>query len=92
MVFQQNKSNNLNIFTKPLTIIINQMLKTGIFPDQLKIAKVMPIHKKDDEIHFTNYRPISLLPSISNFLRKSFLINSLSISKLIIYFILHNIV
>ncbi len=33
-----------HIFTKPLTIIINQMLNMRIFPDQLKIAKVVPIH------------------------------------------------
>ncbi len=50
---------------QPLTIIINQMLNTGIFPDKLKIAKICPIHKKDDDTLFTNYRPISLLPAIS---------------------------
>ena len=49
----------------PLTIIINQTLKTGIFPDKLKIAKVLPLFKKGDKTVFTNYRPISLLSSIS---------------------------
>ncbi len=34
---------------KPITIIINQMINTGIFPDMLKIAKIIPIYKKDDE-------------------------------------------
>ena len=33
---------------KPLTFIVNQMLETGIFPDKLKIAKVMPLFKRDD--------------------------------------------
>ena len=33
---------------KPLTIIMNQSLRTGIFPDALKIAKVKPLYKKDD--------------------------------------------
>ena len=33
---------------KPLTIIINQSLRTGIFPDALKIAKVKPLYKKGD--------------------------------------------
>ena len=41
------------------------MMNTGIFPDKLKIAKITPIFKKDDETLFTNYRPISLLPAIS---------------------------
>ena len=56
--------------SKPLTIIVNQMLTTGIYPDKLKIAKVVPIHKKDNETIFTNYRPISLLPSLSKIFEK----------------------
>jgi hypothetical protein len=56
---------------KPITIIINQMISTGIFPDKLKIAKIAPIYKKDDETQFTNYRPISLLPSISKIFEKN---------------------
>ncbi len=55
---------------KPITLIINQMLFTGIFPDKLKIAKVTPIFKKDEETLFNNYRPISLLPSISKIFEK----------------------
>ena len=54
----------------PITIIINQMLCTGIFPDNLKIAKVNPVFKKDDDTQFTNYRPISLLPAISKIFEK----------------------
>ena len=52
------------VILKPLTLIINQMLNTGIFPDNLKIAKVVPLYKKGDDGLFTNYRPISLLPSV----------------------------
>ena len=48
------------------TIIINQCLRTGIFPDKLKIAKVIPLFKKGDDTKFNNYRPISILPTISN--------------------------
>ena len=58
---------------KPLTIIINQSLKTGIFPEALKIAKVKPLYKKGDNFCLNNYRPISLLPTISkNFERVMF--------------------
>ena len=59
-----------DVLIKPITIIINQMLNTGIFPDKLKIAKITPIFKKDDETLFTNYRPISLLPAISKVFEK----------------------
>jgi len=40
-------------------------METGVFPSKLKIARVIPIYKSKDKQSFTNYRPISLLPSIS---------------------------
>ena len=42
----------------------------GIFPDQLKIAKVVPLHKKDEQYLMGNYRPVSLLASISKIFEK----------------------
>ena len=51
---------------KPLSTIINQLLHTGILPDKLKIAKVILFFKKGDSTPIENYRPISLLPAISN--------------------------
>ena len=58
------------VIIKPLTLLINQGLNTGIFADKLKIAKVIPIYKKGDPQLFENYRPISLLPTISKVLEK----------------------
>lgn len=53
-----------------LTKIANQVLTTGIFPKMLKLAKVKPLYKKGDKKVFSNYRPISLLPSVSKVLEK----------------------
>ena len=55
---------------KPLTLLINQVFNTGIFPDRLKLAKVIPVFKKGDSKLINNYRPISLLPVISKVLEK----------------------
>ena len=58
------------VVINPLTHIINQSLCTGIFPNRLKIAKVIPLFKKSDPHIFDNYRPISLLSSISKTFEK----------------------
>ena len=59
-----------------LTLIINQMLTKWIFPESLKIAKIKPLYKKmADASNFNNYRPISLLPVISKYLKNSSLSN-----------------
>ena len=49
-----------NSITAPFTIIINQMMASGIFPDALKVSKVIPLYKKGDESNLSNYRPIAL--------------------------------
>ena len=55
---------------KPLMLIIRQVLNTGILPEKLKIAKVIPIFKKGDEELFSNYRPIFISPAISKIIEK----------------------
>ena len=61
--------------TKYLALLTNQVLTTGIFPDKVKIAKVIPVYKKGEQTVFSNYRPISLLPAISKVLETLFLNN-----------------
>ena len=51
-----------NSICVPLYIIFNNIIETGIFPDQWKMANVTPVHKKNNKQIISNYRPISLLP------------------------------
>ena len=60
----------LPIIIIPLCHLFNLSLQTGYIPDQLKIAKVIPVYKSSDKHMFTNYRPISLLSSFSKLLEK----------------------
>ena len=60
-----------NLIVPHLTKLINLSLAKGVVPRILKIAKVIPIFKSGDRRDFTNYRPISLLPSISKILEKA---------------------
>jgi hypothetical protein len=55
---------------KPLANIYNASLESGIFPDQLKIAKMIPVYKKGDKKDIQNYRPIALLSVFSKLLEK----------------------
>ena len=56
----------------PLLYIFNLSFSTGIFPHSMKLAKVIPIHKKGPLDQFGNYRPVSLLPVFSKILEKLF--------------------
>ena len=80
--FDQNKSagnDNIGNFVikrvcneivKPLSMIFNLSISTGIVPEKLKIAKVIPIYKKQDHEVLSNYRPVSLLPCFSKILER----------------------
>ena len=57
----------------PFTYIINLSIKTGIFPDHLKKAKVIPMFKAGSRCDINNYRPISVLPAFSKIFEKSLL-------------------
>ena len=80
--FNQNKSpghdgignlivkNVVHIVSRPLADIFNLSLSTGSVPEQLKIAKVIPIYKKENAEIFSNYRPVSVLPCFSKILER----------------------
>ena len=54
----------------PLEYIFNESLLTGQVPEQMKIAKVIPLFKKGDHLDTSNYRPISLLSTLSKILER----------------------
>ena len=55
----------VSIYIKEITFIINDCIENGVFPDDLILADVSPIFKKEDSFKKENYRPVSLLPHMS---------------------------
>ena len=53
-----------------ITHIVNMSIRQGIIPDDLKRARVIPIHKKGRRTDPSMYRPISILSSISKVMEK----------------------
>ena len=51
-----------------LTKICNKSLSTGVFPDLMKVAYVTPLHKAKEKYLLDNYRPISVLITLSKIL------------------------
>jgi hypothetical protein len=70
----------------PLAHIFNLSLTLGIFPSKLKTSRIVPIYKTGDPELCDNYRPISLLSSLSKVLEKMMciqLVNHLDRNKLL---------
>ena len=57
--------------SSPLTHIINLTFQTGRFPENLKLAKAIPIHKSSSKHDINNYRLISVLPAFSKSFEKA---------------------
>ena len=57
--------NNFDIFSKFFQANLNNTIETSSFPEQLKYADVKPVFKKDSRTDKKNYRPISILPNVS---------------------------
>lgn len=53
-----------------ITHVFNLSLKNGKFPDSLKKARIVPIHKNGDKNETSNYSPVSILPAISKIIEK----------------------
>ena len=59
-----------NLVKKTLAHISNLSFTSGEVPNELKIANVVPLHKSNDEMEFSNYRPVSILPVFSKLLER----------------------
>ena len=55
----------VNGYIEPLTYLINTPFTEGVFPIELKLARVVPIFKIGNQTELTNYRPISVLSFFS---------------------------
>ena len=59
-----------SVFKTPLKHVLNLSLSTGVFPYELKVARVIPLFKAGDPLLFSNYRPVSVLPLFSKILER----------------------
>ena len=74
-----------NEISECITLIVNQSIKSGIYPDKLKVAKVAPIFKKKDKLQLKNYITISVLPVISK------IFENVMLTQLVEYFTSNNL-
>ncbi len=58
------------VLGRPLSILFNKIYVTKTIPEQWKIAKIIPLHKKGNKRDLANYRPISNLCSTSKVFEK----------------------
>ena len=62
--------NLIEVISHLLSLIFNQLIATGSFPERMKQVEVVPLYKGKDMDIVINYRPISLLVTISKALEK----------------------
>ena len=67
-----------DILAHPLALLFESCFALGIFPDKLKIAKIIPVLKKGDRQEISNYRPISILSCLSKILEKLIYVRTVS--------------
>ena len=57
-------------FIEPLTHIFDLSISQGVFPNELKVARVVPLFKSGNSMVLSNYRPVSVLPVFSKILER----------------------
>ena len=59
-----------SVISAPLAYIFNLSIMNGVFPDIFKTANMIPLFENEDSMLFSNYRPVSLLCTLSKLLEK----------------------
>ena len=86
--FQSNFiKDTFDLLLSPLTHLLNLSITQGVFPDELKIAKVIPIFKSGDSAQIGNYRHVSVLPFFSKVFERVMYVRLFSFIKNMIYYI-----
>jgi hypothetical protein len=57
-------------YIEPLKHVLNLSITQGVFPNEMKIARVIPLFKGGDSAKYSNYRPVSILPLFSKLLER----------------------
>ena len=73
LIFPLELSRKILIFVDFLCMSINNAIKSASFPSSLKSADVTPLHKKGRKDLKENFRPLSILPTLSNISEKCML-------------------
>ena len=69
-LFIQILKENSSVLSNIIADLINVCFQSGIFPKILKKAIVLPLFKKENPEIMSNYRPISILPTLSKIIEK----------------------
>ena len=81
---------NIELFSFVLSRMFNFYIDKTSFPNSLKQAYITPVHKKDETNDKNNYRPVTILPSLSKALKSACIINFML--TLIVFFLRPNAV
>lgn len=60
-----------DVLAIPVSMLVNLSFSLGVFPSSLKVATITPVFKSGDSQNVTNYRPISVLPTLSKVFERS---------------------
>ena len=69
---------NANFVSPFISNVFNESIENDNFPDDLKLADITPVYKKNSRNDKVNYRPVSILPVLSKVFEKRTKMSTLS--------------